>query len=194
MGAEDYERVHAETRAEWRRWLAANHASSPGAWLVAWKRSTGRPAISYDESVEEALCFGWIDSVAGTIDGERSRQLFTPRRPTSRWSRSNKERIERLAAAGLLEPAGIAAVEVAKRNGSWTALDDVENLVVPNDLAAAFAAHPGSAEQWGGFPRSVRRGLLEWILDAKRPETRAKRIAETAAEAAAGRRAGRWGK
>jgi uncharacterized protein YdeI (YjbR/CyaY-like superfamily) len=189
MRADDYERVHVETRADWRRWLAANHARSPGAWLVSWRTATGRPAVGYAESVEEALCFGWIDSIARTIDGERSRQLFSPRRPASRWSRSNKERVERLLAAGLMEPAGIAAVERAKASGAWTALDEVERLVVPGDLAAAFAAHPGSAEQWERFPPSARRAILAWILDAKRPETRARRIAETAAEAAAGRRA-----
>lgn len=193
MAANDYERVHAETRAQWRRWLAENHASSPGAWLVSWKRATGKPAVGYEESVEEALCVGWIDSVSKAIDDERSRQLFTPRRPTSRWSRSNRERIDRLAAEGLLAPAGVAAVELAKRNGAWSALDEVERLVVPDDLAAAFARHPGAAGHWDGFPPSVRRGILAWILDARRPETRAKRIAETAAGAAAGRRAGRWG-
>ena len=119
MGAEDYERVHPESRAEWRRWLAANHASSPGVWLVSWKRATGKPAVGYDASVEEALCFGWIDSLAKTVDDERSRQLFTPRRPRSNWSRSNVERVERLLAAGLLEPAGGAAVEDAKARGAW---------------------------------------------------------------------------
>jgi uncharacterized protein YdeI (YjbR/CyaY-like superfamily) len=189
MGAEDYERVHAETRAEWRRWLAENHADAPGAWLVSWKRATGKPAVGYEESVEEALCFGWIDSVQRTVDEQRTRQLFSPRRPGSRWSSSNKQRVERLLAAGLMEPSGLAAVEAAKASGAWSALDDVENLVVPDDLAAAFARHPGAAEQWEGFPPSARRLILVWILDAKRPETRAKRIAETASEAAAGRRA-----
>ncbi len=119
MGVEGYDHVHAETRAEWRRWLAANNASSPGVWLVSWKRATGHPAVGYGESVEEALCFGWIDSLAKTVDGERSRQLFTPRRPRSKWSPSNVERVERLLAAGLMEPAGLAAVEDAKARGAW---------------------------------------------------------------------------
>jgi uncharacterized protein YdeI (YjbR/CyaY-like superfamily) len=189
MAAEGYELVHAETRAEWRRWLAANHAGSPGVWLVSWKTATGKPAVGYAESVEEALCFGWIDSLNRTIDVERTQQLFTPRRPGSRWSRSNKERVERLLAEGLIEPAGLAAIEAAKASGAWSALDDVENLVVPDDLAAAFAAHPGAGEHWEGFPPSVRRAILVWIVDAKRPETRARRIAATASEAAAGRRA-----
>ena len=129
MAVEDYERLHAETRSEWRRWLAANHASSPGAWLVSWKRSTGKPTVGYDAAVEEALCFGWIDSLAKTVDDERSRQLFTPRRPRSRWSQSNRDRVERLAAAGLMEPAGLAAVERARESGSWAALDDTESGV-----------------------------------------------------------------
>ena len=189
MALDDYERVHAETRAEWRRWLGANHGSAPGVWLVSWKKATGKPSVGYAESVEEALCFGWIDSLNRTVDDERTQQLFTPRRPGSRWSRSNKERVERLLADGLIEPAGLAAIEAAKASGAWTALDDVENLVVPDDLAAAFAAHPGAADHWESFPPSVRGAILLWILDAKRPETRANRIAVTASEAAAGRRA-----
>jgi uncharacterized protein YdeI (YjbR/CyaY-like superfamily) len=189
VGLDDYELVHAETRAEWRRWLGENHASSAGAWLVSWKKATGKPSVGYGESVEEGLCFGWIDSLNRTVDDERTQQLFTPRRPDSRWSRSNKERVERLLADGLIEPAGLAAIEAAKASGAWTALDDVENLVVPDDLAAAFAARPGAADRWEAFPPSARRLMLTWILDAKRPETRAKRVAETASEAAAGRRA-----
>jgi uncharacterized protein YdeI (YjbR/CyaY-like superfamily) len=123
MGVEDHERVHAETRAEWRRWLAANHAASSGVWLVSWKRASGKPAVGYDAAVEEALCFGWIDSLAKTVDDERSRQLFTPRKPRSSWSRSNVARVERLVAAGLMEPAGLAAVEDAKARGAWPADD-----------------------------------------------------------------------
>ena len=119
MALEDHELVHAETRAEWRRWLAANHASTPGVWLVSWRKPTGRPSVGYDAAVEEALCFGWIDSLAKKIDEERSRQLFTPRRPRSNWSTSNVERVERLLAAGLMEPAGLAAVEDAKARGAW---------------------------------------------------------------------------
>ena len=119
MATEDYERVHPETRAEWRRWLAANHTSAPGVWLVSWKKPTGKPAVGYGAAVEEALCFGWIDSLAKTVDEERSRQLFTPRRPKSSWSASNVERVERLLAAGLMEPAGLAAVEDAKARGAW---------------------------------------------------------------------------
>jgi uncharacterized protein YdeI (YjbR/CyaY-like superfamily) len=119
VGVEDHEQVQLETRAEWRAWLAANHASASGVWLVSWKRATAKPAVGYDAAVEEALCFGWIDSLAKSIDDERSRQLFTPRRPTSKWSQSNRDRVQRLLAAGLLEPAGLAAVERAKERGTW---------------------------------------------------------------------------
>ena len=119
MAIDEYERVHPESRSEWRRWLAANHTSSPGVWLVSWKRSTGKATIGYDAAVEEALCFGWIDSLAKTVDEARSRQLFTPRRRKSRWSQSNRERVERLTAAGLMEPAGVSAVEAAKAAGTW---------------------------------------------------------------------------
>ena len=118
--------------------------------------------------------------------------LFTPRKRGSGWSRSNKDRVARLEAAGLIEPAGADVIEAARADGSWSALDDAENLVVPEDLAAAFAARPGAAEHWDAFPRSVKRGILQWIADAKRPETRARRIEETAAEAAEGRRPKQW--
>jgi uncharacterized protein YdeI (YjbR/CyaY-like superfamily) len=189
MAVGDRPQVHVETRAQWRAWLAEHHASSDGVWLVSWKRATGRPAVGYDASVEEALCFGWIDSLARTLDDERGMQLFTPRRPGSRWSRPNKERVARLEAAGAIEPAGAAVIEAARADGSWTALDDVENLVVPADLAAALAARPGAAEHWEGFPPSAKRLMLTWVLDAKRPATRANRIERIADEAAGGRRA-----
>jgi uncharacterized protein YdeI (YjbR/CyaY-like superfamily) len=191
VARDEYEHVHAETRDEWRRWLAVNHAGAPGAWLVSWRKRTGKPSVGYAESVEEALCFGWIDSVQRTLDEERTAQLFTPRRAGSRWSSSNKERVERLLAAGLMEPTGLAAVEAAKASGAWTALDEVEALVVPDDLAAALASR-GAGGQWEAYPPSVKRGILQWLLDAKRPETRAKRIAETADAAAKGRRPGPW--
>jgi len=192
MAAESYERQHPETREAWRAWLEANHATSPGVWHVSWKKATGRPAVGYDASVEEALCFGWVDSLQRTVDEERSMLLFTPRKPGSAWSRTNKERIGRLEAAGRMAPAGIAVVEAAKASGRWTALDGVEALVVPEDLRAAFDEHPGAAEHWDGFPRSARRGILEWIMQAKRPETRARRVAETAGKAARGERANQW--
>ena len=185
----DDERVHPETVTAWRAWLFRHHATSSGVWLVTWKRHTGRPAIGYEDSVVEALAYGWIDSKANSIDDERSMIWFCPRRPKSGWSRPNKERIARLEAEGRMQPAGRAAIEIAKANGAWTLLDSVENLEVPDDLAAAFAERPGSRQHWESFPRSVKRAMLEWIVHAKREQTRAKRVLATAEKAALGERA-----
>lgn len=189
---DDYQRVEVGTAREWRSWLETHHAQVDGAWLVSFKKATGKTAMTYDEAVEQALCFGWVDSLPRKLDAERSMLLFTPRKPTSRWSRPNKERVARMEAAGQMTPAGRSLVEAAQANGSWTALDDVENLVVPDDLADALRELPGAAENWEGFPRSTRRGILEWLLDAKRPATRSKRIAQIAGDAAEGKRANQW--
>ena len=181
--------VHAETRAEWRDWLARNHAESAGVWLVSWKRTTGRPAMPYEELVEELLGFGWIDSKAGTLDEERTMLLVTPRKKGSGWSRPNKERVARLEAAGLMAPAGQRVVDAARADGSWSKLDAVEALEVPDDLAAAFDAHPGAREKWDAFPPSARKAILGWIVQAKRADTRTRRVTETAECAARGERA-----
>ena len=188
----DRERVPAGTRAEWRRWLDAHHGSSPGAWLVSWRKHTGKPAIPYADAVEEALRVGWVDSLGRKLDDRRTMLYFAPRKPGSGWSRPNKQRVQRLLAAGDMGTAGLRVVEAAKRDGSWTMLDEVEDLVVPDDLAAAFDRHPGSRTEWDGFPRSPRRAILEWIVQAKKPETRAKRIEEAARLAALGERANEW--
>ncbi|MBL8331140.1 MAG: YdeI/OmpD-associated family protein [Rubrivivax sp.] len=184
--------VHPLTRAEWRAWLQA-HASRPeGVWFVGWKQHTGQPRLSYDDQVEEALCFGWVDSKVNKLDADRSLLWFAPRQPRTGWSRPNKRRIERLLAAGLMMPAALAKVEAAKADGSWTSLDAVEDLVVPPDLAAALAALPGAEQHFAAFPRSARRGILEWIHTARRPQTRAARVQETARKAAANQRANQW--
>ncbi|HEX9695067.1 MAG TPA: YdeI/OmpD-associated family protein [Actinomycetota bacterium] len=180
--------VHPRSRAAWRSWLARNHATSTGVWLVSFKKSTGKQRLSYEDSVEESLCFGWIDSLAKPFDGERSMQLFTPRKPKGNWSATNKRRVAALIAAGLMTERGMAAIEVAKRNGAWTAGDDAENLIVPADLRRALAAAKAS-RNFGAFSPSSRRAILFWIGSAKRSETRAKRIAETARLAAKNRRA-----
>ena len=152
----------------------------------------GGPQIGYDESVEQALCFGWVDSRDRTLDDRRTMLWFAPRKARSGWARSNKERIERLTAAGLMEPAGLALVEAAKADGSWTLLDAVEDLVVPDDLAAALDSAPPARAHWEAFPRSVRRSILEWIVHARRPETRARRVAVTAELASRNERANQW--
>jgi uncharacterized protein YdeI (YjbR/CyaY-like superfamily) len=188
---EESERLEPGSRAEWRSWLATHHGSSGGVWLVLRRRQSGRAGPTYEEAVQEGLCFGWIDSKSVKLDDERTMLRFSPRKRGSGWARSNKLRIERLLADGLMAEAGLARIEEAKRDGSWTKLDAVEALLVPGDLAAALAAHPGAREHWDGFPRSVRRAALERIVQAKRPETRAKRVAETARLAARGERPGR---
>jgi uncharacterized protein YdeI (YjbR/CyaY-like superfamily) len=184
--------VHATTRAEWRAWLIAHHERDAGVWLVSWRKHTGSPALTYDESVEEALCFGWVDSRPGKVDDDRTKLWFAPRKAGSGWSRPNKERIEGMQAAGLMMPAGRRLIDAAKADGSWTMLDDVENLVVPDDLAAALDALPPARANWDAFPRSAKRGILEWIVQAKRPLTRAQRVATTAEMAQRNERANQW--
>jgi uncharacterized protein YdeI (YjbR/CyaY-like superfamily) len=171
-------------RAGWRAWLIAHHQTSRGVYLVTWRRTIRRPYVSLDDAIDEAMCVGWVDSKSGSFDAERTMLWFTPRRPRSDWSRSNKERVARLSAVGLMLPAGLAAIKEAKRLGTWTALDAVEDLVVPDDLAAAFEAHPPSRANWDAFSPGSRKALLTWIVQAKRPETRARRIEATAASAA----------
>ena len=185
----DYQQVLAESRSQWRAWLAEHHATLPGAWLVRWKKASGGPHLPYAEAVEEALCFGWIDGQARPLDDRRSQLLLTPRRAGSAWSRANKQRVERLQAGGLVEAAGLAAVERAKADGSWSALDAVEDLIEPDELTAALDRDGAARREWDAFPRSARRAILEWIVTARRPETRARRVEETARLAAQGIRA-----
>jgi uncharacterized protein YdeI (YjbR/CyaY-like superfamily) len=187
-GIADAPLVPADDRATWRTWLEAHHASATGAWLVTWRKGHG-PVLDYGEAVEEALCFGWVDSTGGRVDERRTRLYFAPRKERSVWSRSNKERVERLIAAGLMRPAGLAAIERAKSNGAWTALDEIEQGIVPGDLAAALEARPPAAERFDAFPWSARRAILIWVADARRPETRAARVLETAVRAARNERA-----
>ena len=163
-------------------------------WLVTFKKASGKPVIGYGEAVEEALCFGWVDSKPGKVDAARTKLWFAPRKAGTGWSRPNKERVGRLTAAGLMTPAGLAKVDAAKADGTWTSLDAVEDLVVPPDLATALAAYPPAADHFAAFPRSAKRGILEWIHTAKRPDTRAKRVAETATLAARNERANQWRK
>lgn len=186
--------IHPLTRAEWRAWLAANHTRTKGVWLISYKKATGKPRFDYEEAVEEALCFGWIDSKGAKLDSERSMLWIAPRKPRTGWSRPNKERVERLLAADLMAPAGLAKVEAAQQDGSWSRLDAVEALEVPSDLQVALADHPLAEQHFAAFPRSAKRGILEWIASAKRAETRAARIDETARLAAQNVRANQWRK
>ncbi len=189
MGLEDLEQVLVTSRAGWRAWLAANADTSPGIWLVMPRRGNGDPAPSYGEVVEEALCFGWIDSTVRTRDERWGLQLLTPRKPNSTWSASNKERLSRLVPEGLMTERGLRAIEVAKANGSWEVLDAVERLEVPEDLAEALDAQPAARAFFDAMPPGVRKQHLWHVVSAKRPATRATRIAKIATSAAEGRRA-----
>jgi uncharacterized protein YdeI (YjbR/CyaY-like superfamily) len=172
--------LHPATRDEWRAWLEQNHTRTEGIWLVSYKKATGKPAVDYEAAVEEALCFGWIDSKGGRVDDERTMLWMAPRKSGSGWSRPNKVRIERLMAAGRMAPPGLAKIEAAKQDGSWTALDASEALEMPDDLRAALASHPDAARHFEAFPPSAKKMILQWISSARRPETRAARVAETA--------------
>lgn len=183
--------VEVASRTEWRAWLAAQHGASGSVWLVTWKKGDPRH-LPYDAIVEEALCFGWVDSLPRALDAHQTMLLVSPRKPGSAWSAANKARVKRLRASGLMTQAGIAAVERACADGSWARLDAVEALEIPADLAAAFARHAGAAAALDAFPRSARRGILEWIIQAKTAVTRATRIETAAMEAAAGRRANQY--
>jgi uncharacterized protein YdeI (YjbR/CyaY-like superfamily) len=182
--------VYAADRAAWRAWLEANAGTSRGIWLVYDKGPSRR--LSYADIVEEALCFGWVDGQGRPLDDRQAMLRLTPRSPRSGWSRVNKQRVERLTAAGLMTPAGLAAVEVARERGTWTALDEVEDGVEPDDLRAALDAVPAARREWDAFPRSARRAILEWVGSAKRPATRAQRVATVVGEASEGRRANQW--
>ncbi len=186
---DDAPHVQADDRATWRTWLEANHATSRGAWLVTWRARSGRVTLDYEAAIEEALCFGWVDSTGGHVDDERGKLYFAPRKPRSPWAASNKARVERLIGAGRMAPAGFAAIERAKANGSWEILDPVERLEVPGDLAAALEGLPPAAANFAAFAPSTRKMLLYWVALARRPETRAGRITEIAEAAARNERA-----
>ncbi|MCU0491258.1 MAG: YdeI/OmpD-associated family protein [Chloroflexaceae bacterium] len=186
--------IHPLSRAEWRAWLEQHHSRTAGIWLITYKKATGKPRIEYDDAVEEALCFGWVDSKPNKLDDERSLLWFAPRKLGTGWSKPNKERVDRMMAAGLMTEAGMAKVRAAQQDGSWNALDEVEALVIPPDLAEALAANPPAQSYFEAFPRSAKRGILEWISNAKTSATRAKRIEETARLAAENQRANQWRK
>lgn len=181
-----------ETRAALREWLLQNHQTTTGVWVVSYKKIDTARYLPLADVVDEALCFGWIDSLPRSKDATRTMLYISPRKPRSNWSRVNKEKAARLIAAGLMTPAGQATIARAKEDGSWTALDDVENLVIPADLQKAFDATPDAQENWDAFPRSVKRGALEIVLNAKRATTRAAKIAIIARESGQNKRPFQW--
>jgi uncharacterized protein YdeI (YjbR/CyaY-like superfamily) len=177
---------HPKDRKAWRQWLVKYHHVKISVWLVFYKTKTGKRGLSWSEAVDEALCFGWIDSKALTIDEDRYKQFFTRRKPKSVWSKINKEKVKQLIEAGLMTEAGMRCIDIAKENGSWTSLDAVEELTIPKDLEKAFRQHKGSKSFFAGLSKSVRKGMLHWITMAKRPETRERRINELVELAAKG--------
>jgi len=186
MGAmDDAERLEPASVEEWSTWLREHHTQTTGVWLVAPRRAAER-AFSYEEAVLEALRYGWVDSTVRPVDEARAMQWFAPRRRGSMWTRINKGRVARLEEAGLMEPAGAAAVATAKETGAWTLMDAVEDRVVPDDLAAAFDRHPGARGHWESWSPSAQKLILSWIVLAKRPETRAARVETTAEKAGRG--------
>lgn len=168
---------------DWKKWLSKNHLSKQSVWLVFHSKSSEKPSITWSEAVDVALCFGWIDSKKIKIDHETSHQFFSKRKPNSTWSKINKEKVRQLIEKGLMTQAGYKSIETAKQNGSWTILDEVEELIIPNDLEEAFKKHKGSKAYFLSLSKSARKIMLSWIVLAKRPETRQKRIDEIAEHA-----------
>ena len=181
---ENLERVEVRSRADLRAWLAAHHEQAQSVWLVTWKKHTDF-YVPFMDLVEELLCWGWVDSQTRGVDADRSSVLIAPRNPTSAWSAVNKAKVEEARASGAMTPAGEALISSAQASGMWNFLDDVDRLERPEDLTAALGAF---VEVWEGWPRSVKRGTLEWIKTAKTAPTREKRVAETVAAAREGRR------
>jgi len=184
MEKKEIETFCPTNRKEWRQWLKKHHSSKQSVWLVQYKKSSNMPCLSWSDAVEEALCFGWIDSIRKTIDEEKYIQFFGKRKPTSVWSKINKAKVQQLIEGGHMEQAGLKSIETAKQNGSWSILDNVEELAIPKDLTKAFKTQKGSKEYFMSLSKSVKKMILQWIVLAKRPETRQKRINEVAELAA----------
>lgn len=171
---------YPKSQTEWRQWLTENHISKQSVWLVYYTKASDKPSIAWSNAVDEALCFGWIDSRKIKIDEETSHQFFSKRKPKSTWSKINKEKVRQLISNGQMTQAGLDCIEIAKQNGSWTILDDVEELIIPDDLEQAFVKHKGSKDFFLSLSRSTRKMMLASIVFARRPETRQKRIDEIA--------------
>ena len=191
---QDYKATHPKTRGQWRKWLEKNHSTAPGIWMIYYKKETGKRKFDMAEAVEEALCFGWIDSVAQKLDDERTMQKFTPRKPKSIWSKINKKRIEKLIEQKLMTPAGLATIERAKQNGSWDTLNSsdlhTDNNSMPDDLEKTLSKNKKALANFLAFPPSYRKRFLFWIDSAKTLGTKAARIKQTLLMAAANKKPG----
>lgn len=180
MSISEIEHYYPKTKEQWRNWLAKNHVHKDAVWLIMYKQSTNKPSVTWSDAVDEALCFGWIDSIKKTLDEERTIQFFSKRKPNSTWSKINKQKVSILIEKGLMTHAGLACIQIAKQNGSWSILDSVEALEIPADLKEALTAHANAMNFFLSLSKSTKKALLQWIVLAKRAETREKRIQEVA--------------
>ena len=170
-------------KEDWRNWLVKNHLTEESIWLIFKKKNSPNPNLSWSEAVDQALCFGWIDSTKKSIDHEKYIQYFCKRKPKSNWSKVNKDKVKTLTEQGLMKDAGFKSIEIAKENGSWTFLDEVEALIIPADLKLAFRNYKGSMEYFDSLSKSAKKILLYWVISAKRKDTRQKRVLEIAENA-----------
>ena len=168
----DVEDYYPDDKNDWRKWLELNHNKKEAIWLIFYKKKFPNYNLSWSESVDEALCFGWIDSVKRTIDSEKYKQYFSKRKAKSNWSKINKDKVKILIEQGLMDEEGFKSIEIAKENGSWTILDEVEALVIPEDLKEEFAKYKGSMEYYDSLSKSVKKILLHWVVSAKRDKTK----------------------
>ena len=183
---------YAADRKEWRNWLSKHSGSSTNVWLIIYHKKSSTPSLSYDEAVEEALCFGWIDSKPNKRDEESYYLFFAQRKPKSNWSAANRDRAEKMIKLKKMTASGLAMIELAKKTGTWLALEKVQASVLPDDLKKALAKNKPAKEHFDKFPPSSKRIILEWILNAKKEETRLKRITETVELAAKGIKANHY--
>jgi uncharacterized protein YdeI (YjbR/CyaY-like superfamily) len=184
--AEEIKTFYPKNNEAWRKWLEKNHVTENSVWFIFYKKASNIPTVKYSDAVDTALCFGWIDSKQLPIDAEKYMQFFGKRKPKSVWSKVNKAKVEKLIAEGKMTKAGFESIEIAKQNGSWTILDDAENLVIPKDLEIAFKKYKNAKNNFIHLSRSDKRNILQWLTLAKRPETIQKRIAEIASLAEQG--------
>lgn len=173
-----FKEYYAKDRNTWRKWLEKHHQHTPGIWLRYYKKDSGKARVPYDEAVEEALCFGWIDSTTRSGGDEYYIQLFMPRKPKSVWSKPNKERVKRLIDNGMMTEAGLEKIKMAKENGMWNKLDDVDSLTIPTDLAKAFTKHKKAKKYYNTLKPTPQKYMLYWMNSAKRQDTRDRRIEE----------------
>ncbi|HRH37136.1 MAG TPA: YdeI/OmpD-associated family protein [Flavobacteriales bacterium] len=186
------EKVEVISRAQWRAWLKKNHTRTEGIWLITYKKHAADKYLSFEEKVQEALCFGWIDSTPRKLDADRVMHYLSPRKPKSMWSAINKEHVERLIAEKRMAPAGLKKIEEAKKNGSWNTLDHVDALTMPSKLTKALAKNKTAKKHFDSFPPSSKKIILHWVTSAKTVETRNKRISETVELAAKNIRANHY--